>query len=91
MATAQKFTEEELKQITELRDASQAKVVEFGQIELDILLTNQRMEQLDTLKETAVAEYIELQQKEQSLVNEFKTKYGVGTVDLASGEFVPAK
>ena len=49
------------------------------------------MEQLDTLKETAVAEYIELQQKEQSLVNEFKTKYGVGTVDLASGEFVPAK
>jgi hypothetical protein len=35
MATPIKFTDEELKEVTELRDASQAKVVEFGQLKID--------------------------------------------------------
>ena len=86
-----KFTEDELKQITELRDNSQAKVVEFGQLKLDILLTKQRLNQLNSLEEAAEKDYESLQAKEVELVNSFKEKYGVGTVDLASGEFVPAK
>ena len=86
-----KFTEEELKRITELRDASQAKVVEFGQIKLDKFLTNQRLNQIEELEVKSEKEYEELQKKELDLVNEFNNKYGQGTVDLASGEFVPAK
>ena len=66
MSEAQKFTEDELKKITELRDANAQKINEFGQVELEILLTNQRLETL-----------------------EFNEKYGTGTVDLESGEFVP--
>ena len=66
-----KFTEDELKKITELRDGSQAKILEFGQLEIDKILTNQRLA--------------------QALVNELKDKYGVGTVDVESGEFIPAK
>ena len=86
-----KFTEEELKRITELRDASQAKVVEFGQIKLDKFLTEQRLKQIEDLETTSEKEYIELQKKEVDLVNEFNEKYGQGTVDLGSGKFVPAK
>ena len=41
MSETIKFTEEELKQITELRDESQAKVVEFGQLNLERLLATQ--------------------------------------------------
>ena len=44
---------EELKEITDLRDASQGKVVEFGQLKLDILLTNQRLKQLQELESAA--------------------------------------
>ena len=91
MTESIKFTEEELKEINELREASQAKVVEFGQLKLERLLTNQRIENLEKLEETAETEYIELQQKEAQLVNKFNDKYGVGTVDLASGVFVPSK
>ena len=91
MSKAIKFTEDELKKITDLRDASQAKVVEFGQLKLDILLTNQRLKQLEEIEAKAETDYEGLQKNEVDLVNELKEKYGVGTVDLSSGEFVPAK
>ncbi len=91
MSQAIKFTEEELKEITNLRDESQAKVVEFGQLKLDILLTNQRLSRLNEMEAEAEKSYVSLQDKEVELVNRLKEKYGVGTVDIASGEFIPAK
>ena len=91
MADPIKFTPKELQKITDLRDASQAKVIEFGQIKLDILLINQRLEQLKEIEATAEKSYVGLQNKEVELVNKLKEKYGVGTVDLSSGEFIPAK
>ena len=91
MAQPIKFTEEELKQITDLRDASQAKVIEFGQIKLDILLTSQQLTRLGDLEAAAEKSYVDLQSRELELVNKLKEKYGVGTVDIASGEFIPAK
>ena len=91
MAKAIKFTDDELKQITDLRDASQAKIIEFGQIKLDILLTTQQLTRLGDLEKAAEKSYIDLQSRELELVNKLKEKYGVGTVDIASGEFIPAK
>ena len=43
------------------------------------------------LETEAENEYVDLQKQEVDLVNSFKEKYGVGTVDLSSGEFIPAK
>tara|TARA_Y100000310_G_C20506592_1_gene726693 strand:+ start:456 stop:731 length:276 start_codon:yes stop_codon:yes gene_type:complete len=86
-----KFTEEELKKIKDLRDSSQSKIVEFGQLKLEKLLAEQRLQQIEDLDKKAQEEYIALQDEELKLVNTFKEKYGIGTVDLASGEFIPAK
>jgi len=91
MATPQKFTADELKAITELRDASQAKVVEFGQLKLERILTNNRLAQLDQLEDAAEQSYADLQKQEAEMVEKLKEKYGAGTVDIESGEFVPAK
>ena len=90
MSNAIKFTEEELEKITKLRDASQAKIVEFGQLKLERLLANQRLTRIDDLDIAAEEEYTVLQDQELVLVDELKEKYGVGTVDIQSGEFVPA-
>ena len=90
MSETIKFTADELKQITELRDASQAKVVEFGQLKLERFLADQRYKQIDELESKSEEEYKALQKQEVELVNTFKEKYGVGTVDLESGEFIPA-
>lgn len=89
MSESQKFTDAELKKITELRDANAQKINEFGQVELEILLTNQRLETLEKTKEDLKNQYVALQEKERELVQEFNEKYGTGTVDLESGEFVP--
>tara|TARA_R110002020_G_scaffold321509_1_gene537333 strand:- start:524 stop:802 length:279 start_codon:yes stop_codon:yes gene_type:complete len=89
MSEAQKFTEDELKKITELRDANAQKINEFGQVELEILLTNQRLETLEKTKKDLKNQYVALQENERELVQEFNEKYGTGTVDLESGEFVP--
>ena len=89
MSETQKFTEEEITQITELRNANAQKISEFGQIELEVLLTNQRMETLIQTKSDLQNQYVSLQEKETKLVKELNEKYGTGTVDIESGEFIP--
>ena len=89
MSENQKFTEEELTQITELRTANAQKISEFGQVELEMLLTNQRMETLIQTKTDLQNQYVALQEKETKLVKELNEMYGTGTVDIESGEFIP--
>ena len=86
-----KFTQEELDQITELRDGNSKKILEFGQVELEILLANQRLESLDVAKGNLQKDYTGLQTKEQELVQTLNEKYGAGSVDLSNGEFIPVK
>ena len=89
MSETKKFTEAELKEITELRNANAQKINEFGQIELEILLTNQRLDVLVDTKQNLEKQYVELQTKEKALVAKLNEKYGKGTVDINTGEFVP--
>ena len=89
MSENQKFTEEELTQITELRTANAQKISEFGQVELEMLLTNQRMDTLIQTKTDLQNQYVALQEKETKLVKELNEMYGTGTVDIESGEFIP--
>ncbi len=89
MSENKKFTTEELEKITALRDENQVKVGEFGQIELEILLTTQRLEALAEAKNKLTKDYQDLQDKERDLIKELNEKYGAGQVDLNSGEFIP--
>lgn len=91
MAEAIKFTKEELDQINELRDENAQKINEFGQIELEVILTHQRLESLTTAKDKLREDYVGLQNKERELVQQLNEKYGAGQVDLTSGEFIPLK
>lgn len=90
MSENKKFTEDELAKIVELREANAQKITEFGQIELEILLANQRLEALHDAKDKMREDYIGLQKNEEQLIKDLNDKYGAGTVDIASGEFIPA-
>ena len=90
MSENKKFTQDELAKIVELRESNSQKISEFGQVELEILLTNQRMDALQDAKAKLQDEYVGLQDKEKELVKELNNKYGAGTVDLESGEFIPS-
>ena len=84
-----KFTDEELQGIKSLQDNSSQIVLEFGQLELEVFLTEQHVEQLKEAKVTLRQDYTNLQTQERTLLQELNTKYGSGTVDVATGEFIP--
>ena len=90
MSETKKFTQEELDQISKLREANSNKISEFGQLEVEILVTSQRLEALAEAKNKAVEDYSKLQNEEQDLVKELNKKYGAGTIDISTGEFTPA-
>jgi len=90
MPENKKFTEDELAKIVQLREANAQKITEFGQVELEILLASQRIEALNDAKNDLQKDYVALQDKESDLIKELNDKYGAGTVDIASGEFIPA-
>ena len=77
-----KLSQEELKQIQEIQNKSQAITVEFGQIELlKIQLKSRRTNAEEFLKE--------LGQEEKTLAEALETAYGKGSINLEKGEFTP--
>ena len=91
MAEIQKFTEEELKNIQDIKDGFDRKVTEFGYVYLEHKTTRDRLEAIAVEEERLNKEYQELLEKEQELVKQLNEKYGTGTVDLSNGEFKPVE
>ena len=84
-----KFEQVDIDSITELRDATAKIINDLGQAEVQLLFANEQMAELNKFKETLQSKYIELQAKEQLLLKELNEKYGKGTLDMNTGEFVP--
>ena len=75
-----KFTEEELKQLQEVKQSYDNTTVAIGQLELEqVLLTNS--------KNKALADFAALRETEAKLANDLTTKYGKGKLNLETGIF----
>ncbi len=79
----QKLTQDELDKLQELSKKNAALVQELGTISLAEI-------NLDERKEKAEGFLSELRQEETDLVKELEDKYGIGSIDLQAGEFIPA-
>lgn len=79
----QKLTQEELQSIGELQQKNNAVVAELGQIELTRMAVESR-------RANAEAYLAELRKEEEEFGKTLSDKYGAGSIDLESGEFVPA-
>jgi hypothetical protein len=90
MSETKKFTEEELKQVQELRDRMSKLVANFGELKLERILHEQKGKKLELLDAQFNKEYADIQKIELELVKKFNEKYGRGTLDLESGTFSPA-
>jgi len=78
-----KLTQEELEKIQELQQKNQALISELGQIELVRLSVEQRRKNAEAFLDT-------LRKEEEDLAKGLSDTYGAGSIDLQSGEFVPA-
>ena len=90
MSENKKFTEEELKQVQELRDRMSRLVANFGELKLEQILHEQKTKKLEMLDAQFNKEYSDIQTVELELVKQFNEKYGRVSLDLESGTFSPA-
>ena len=78
-----KLKTEELDKLKEIQQKNNAVAVELGNVELSkIQLENRRKEIITFLEE--------LREEEKTLGDELSKNYGSGTLNLETGEFVPA-
>jgi len=90
MSTAIKFSAEEINKIQDLRTRGSRLVMELGQLEAELFMLDQQKERLMDSKRFITDRYMTMQREEQQLVQELNKRYGSGTVDVESGEFIPA-
>ena len=89
MSEKTKFTEEELTKITDLRDQTTRVTSELGQVQLQKLLISEELQQLEELSTNILVQFKNLRAEETEFVGKLNEKYGKGTVDITTGEFVP--
>ena len=79
-----KFTQEEINQITELQNKTKSVVYQLGQLKLSEMQLESRFESLKSALES-------IEKEETSLAEGFSKKYGVGSLNIETGEFTPTK
>ena len=91
MANPIKFKDEDLKQLTDLREGYINTQNQLGRVKVQQVLAEQQYDALVKAEDELKKNYLSLTQKEQELVQTYNEKYGVGTVNIETGEFVPVE
>ena len=87
---SKQLSQEELDRLKALKTKSDSKIIEFGQLEIETILTRQYLKSLEETKTKLQSEFELLQKEEQEAAKELNEKYGEGSIDLEKGEFIPA-
>ena len=90
MADPIKFKEEDLKSLTDLRNGYVNTQNQLGRLAVQKVLAEQQYDALTKAEDELKQNYLNLTSSEQELVQKFNDAYGVGTVNIESGEFIPA-
>ena len=91
MAKETKFTEEELKSLSDLAQGYQTTQAAFGQLRVQKILLQQQHEGLEEAEVKLEADYIDLQKSERDIVKKLNDKYGPGQLDPQTGVFTPVE
>ena len=89
MADEIKFTEDELKSLSELRETYGKVQADFGALKVRRLVLDQQLEELDNADEAVHKAYTDNQETERKLVEELNEKYGPGSLNPETGVFTP--
>ena len=88
MSENKQLEQNEMQSIEELRNQSTDLIFQFGQVEMETMITKKRLLELETAKSDLEKRYIELQDKEQQVINDLTGKYGAGSLNVENGEFI---
>ena len=89
MSEVKKLTEEEITQIKEMQQQYNKFVFELGSIEAQLADITAQKEFMDFEKANVVGDIKTLTAKEKELLNTLQEKYGVGNINMETGEITP--
>ena len=84
-----KFTDEELQSLQELQNTYASISTQFGQLKVSRINLERQMENLDEAEDNLTKAWEENRQTESDLVKSLNEKYGAGTLNPTTGEFIP--
>ena len=77
------FSEEELKEIKDLRMSLNTLTFQFGQLSVEKI----KLEEQENIFKN---QFKDLENKEISIAKKLSSKYGKGSIDIETGTFIPA-
>tara|TARA_R100000808_G_C2120957_1_gene132272 strand:+ start:35 stop:331 length:297 start_codon:yes stop_codon:yes gene_type:complete len=83
-----KLEEKEIKEIKEIRSDNNKLAFDFGRVRLDIIMLKNRLSEVEKLDSDMEAKFKGNQTKEQKIYEKLKKKYGEGTLNIETGEFI---
>ena len=89
MADAVKFSDEELKGITNVRNMYTQLKNQLGELQVQRILIEAQLDALEKAESDTQEKYKQALQTEQQLVIDLDKKYGRGNLDMESGVFTP--
>ena len=89
MSEEVKFTEKELKQVTDLQGTYLNLQNALGQISIGRIRVEQQLDDFDKAEDNVRKEFAETQQTEKDFIEKINKKYGDGNLDISTGVFTP--
>ena len=89
MSEVKKLTSEELQQIKDMQAQYNKFVFELGSVEAQLQNVLATKELIETEKSNVLEDIKILGEREKELVNGLQAKYGVGNIDIETGEITP--
>mgnify|MGYP003628407888 FL=1 len=86
-----KFTEQEMQSIKEVQEEYSKVGVQLVQIKLARKNSEDYLKQLQEQEDVITQTILELSEKEKEIADTLNDKYGVGSLDMESGEFTSNK
>ena len=84
-----KFTDEELQSLQELQNTYASISTQFGQLKVSRINLERQMYSLDEAEDNLTKAWEENRQTESDLVKSLNEKYGAGSLNPQTGEFIP--
>jgi hypothetical protein len=89
MSEIKKLEEAELQQIKEMQQQYNKFVFELGSVEAQLQNVIATKTLIETEKSNVLEDIKKLSDREKELVNGLQAKYGVGNIDIETGEITP--
>jgi len=84
-----KFTEDELKSLQELQNTYASISTQFGQVKVSRINLERQLNSLDEAEDNFTTDWETNRQTENDLVKTLNEKYGAGSLNPTTGEFIP--